>query len=76
VPNTLYEYLPTRRPILAVTPRDSAVWRIAETVPQLFTVDAANDDDPTTTVTGFLKACRNADRTSTIPETFTESQTS
>jgi hypothetical protein len=30
VPSKLFEYLPTRRPILAVTPRGSAVWQLSK----------------------------------------------
>ena len=72
IPSKLFEYLATGKPIFAATPYQSAVWRIGESLQQVFLVDY-NSDAPQESTTNFLKACQRNDHFSEIPANFTES---
>lgn len=39
IPSKLFEYIPTGRPILVVTERDSATWKVCEQLSQAFLID-------------------------------------
>lgn len=39
IPAKLFEYIPTGKPILAITPKDSAVWKICSSLSQVFLVE-------------------------------------
>ncbi len=45
LPSKIFEYIPSRKPILAFTSRGSAVWELAEQIPQMSVVDMNNFDD-------------------------------
>jgi hypothetical protein len=42
IPSKLFEYIPTWRPMLVVTEKNSATWRICEGLPQACLVDLSN----------------------------------
>lgn len=44
LPSKLFEYLPTGKPIFAVTYRNSAVWRICSQLPQATLVEIGSED--------------------------------
>lgn len=71
IPSKLFEYIPTGRPILAVTPTDSTVWKIGERVPQMFLVDYTKTEQ-TSTVRDFFRASQNQYFTYQVPQEFTE----
>lgn len=76
IPSKLFEYLPARRPVLAVTPRGSAVWLACADVPQVTLVDIADGRSPTRVAPGvahFLERCARADGRAVVPARYTES---
>jgi hypothetical protein len=72
IPSKLFEYLPSNRPILAVTPKGSAVWALSACLPQVFLVDPSAATDAASVVTAFLDACRSRGRSYALPEEFSE----
>lgn len=76
LPSKLFEYIPTRRPILAVTLRDSAVWRLAGLLPQLFLVDYTQPQATPQAVRDFLLACVAGTYSYETPLDFTEERLS
>lgn len=71
IPSKLFEYLPTGRPILALTPRDSAVWTLGQHLPQVFLADCTLPDQDAGTVARFLAACA-AGQPFVVPADFNE----
>lgn len=57
IPAKLFEYILARRPILAITPDDSAVASLAPDLGQLFALDHRKPD--TEAVSRYIAACRN-----------------
>lgn len=45
IPSKLFEYIPTGRPILVVTERGSATWRICEKLPQAVLIESNTEYD-------------------------------
>jgi len=68
----LFDYLPSRRPILAVTPEGSSIWKIAASVPQMFSVNPDQPEAMQKKVREFLDACQSKEIDSAVPEEFTE----
>ncbi len=68
----LFEYLPTRRPILAVTQRGSAIWDLSQRIPQMFAVDLDAPEGAVDIVTFFLDACEDDGHRSIVPGEFSE----
>jgi hypothetical protein len=75
IPSKLFEYLPTGKPILAVTKGGSAIWRIGERVPQIYLVDTATSVD-SSMVQWFLSTCQNGLARDERPREFGESHLS
>lgn len=71
IPCKLFEYIAVRKPILVVTTRNSAVWRLAEGVPQMFCVDHEVGGD-TAEINRFLEACASGIYDTAIPEEYAE----
>jgi hypothetical protein len=71
IPCKLFEYIPTGRPILVVTERGSATWRICEQLPQAFLVELVGRVD-TFLVNNFLEACSKFDNEVRCPREYTE----
>lgn len=73
IPSKLYEYIPTAKPILAVTLRGSAVWELCEDIPQVFLFDCSvNEENDCSVVQEFINACRTGNHQYAIPAEFTE----
>lgn len=70
IPAKLYEYLVTRKPVFAVTPKGSAVWSIGESLPQLFVTDHTRPDKDVTCA--FLAACSRTEINYDVPPQFSE----
>jgi hypothetical protein len=72
IPAKLFDYLAVGRPILAVAPVGSEVWKIGGDLQQVVVVDQSHHD-PTHAVQRFLEQCRTPDTLFKPPEEFTES---
>ncbi len=71
VPAKWFEYVAAGRPILAVTPRESATWRLGKALPRMACVDPAAPD--ATTLARFVEACRRPGVDRSRPVAFEES---
>jgi hypothetical protein len=71
LPAKLFDYLATGRPMLAVAPEGSALWEVAEELPQVVPVPPARRDG-SVAVTRFLALSRQRDSEWALPERFTE----
>jgi len=72
IPSKLFEYIPTGRPILAITRQGSAVWNLSNGLPQAFLLDYTQPQKAASAVADFLLACATADYTWVVPPEFTE----
>jgi glycosyltransferase involved in cell wall biosynthesis len=73
VPSKLFEYLAVGKPILAFTPRGSAVWRIGESIQHVSLVDYREDEDAGGAQKTFLDSCLNGVISVSLPDLFHES---
>ncbi len=71
IPAKLFDYLPSRRPILAVTPEGSEVARLASLIPQLF-VENLGTEQTRQSVVDFLDAAKTGVPDAVVPEVFTD----
>lgn len=71
LPAKLFNYIPTRKPILAVTPQGSAVEGLKPRLPQLHTVPVLGHD-PCRGIEHFLESCRFVPAKGVVPEEFSE----
>lgn len=76
IPSKLFEYLSTGRLILALTPEDSAVWKLGKKIPQIFLLDYAQPLKETCAVREFIGSCSGGDHRYEIPPDFTEERLS
>lgn len=76
IPAKFFEYLATRKPILAVTLKNSAVWQISNEIPQVFLVDIKQNYDTSTIVQEFIKACSSRKYDTEVPKDFREEELS
>src|SRR5262249_15607680 len=72
IPLKFYDYLPARRPILAVTPRSSAVSQIGKTLQQVFLVDPDTKYEGVRVIQEFLKACSDPNVRYEPPSQFSQ----
>jgi hypothetical protein len=75
IPCKLFEYIPTGRPILIVTDRNSATWRVCEMLPQATLLETRAQPDNLTVQT-YLSAVSNADFDAACPDEFSENHLS
>jgi hypothetical protein len=71
IPCKLFEYIPTGRPILAVTDRNSATWRVCEKLPQATLVETRVQQSGLP-VQKYLKVVSSTDLKTACPEEFSE----
>ncbi len=72
IPSKLFEYLLAGRPILSLSPKDSAVWRLTNQLPQVFSVDYAVPRQAETVVRDFLTASASREQQYPLPMAFSE----
>ena len=75
IPSKLFEYIITKKPILAVTMKDSAVWQIGERVPQMFLSDYT-DGYSNSEVNNFIQMCSSQNHVYKIIKEFAENRIS
>ena len=76
IPLKFFDYLAARKPVLAVTPRDGAVWQGASALPQFFLVDSKQVCRDAITINNFFHACAAEKWPCEVPSEFTEEQLS
>jgi hypothetical protein len=72
IPGKLFEYLPAGRPILAVTPQGSAVWKVGKAIGQVYLADHARPADAESAAAGFVSACASGNFRWELPPDFSE----
>ena len=72
IPAKLFEYIVVKKPVLAVTTNRSAVWRMGESVPQLFAADYESSSQAREVAVRFLEACRTGVCPVATPDVFSE----
>jgi len=72
IPSKLYEYIYTKKPILAVTLKNSAVWNLADKLPQMFLYDCDAKEKDYTAIINFFEACETGNYEYRIPNEFSE----
>jgi hypothetical protein len=72
LPSKLYEYIYTKKPILAVTLKNSAVWNLADRLPQMFLYDCNTKVKDYTAIINFFEACETGNYKYRIPKEFSE----
>ncbi len=76
IPSKLFEYIKSTKPILSITERNSAVWRLKEKIPQLFLYDFNQKEVDYNILEQFFNACITGNYKYEIPEEFEEKYTS
>lgn len=71
IPCKLFEYIPTGRPILVVTDRNSATWQVCEKLPQATLVETRVQPNSLMVQT-YLDAVSNTDLKAACPDEFSE----
>lgn len=71
IPSKLFEYISTGRPMLVVTERGSATWRICEKLPQAFLV-VKESDNCNPVVSTFFEEAKHPSISWLCPEEFSE----
>jgi hypothetical protein len=75
VSSKLFEYIPARRPVLAVTPAGGAVARILADVPQgVFLDEHAGATESGRVVSAFLERCMERETRAAVPPAYSEEQ--
>jgi len=74
LPSKFFEYIPTGKPILAATLRNSAVWKMSKNIPQVVAVDYEDSDknNMIELIKAFLTLCRQKEIEIKIPEEYAE----
>lgn len=72
IPGKLFEYIPAGKPLLALTPKYSAVWNLGTKIPQLFLADYSEREETAKSVSEFLASCNSGVVKTELPEEFTE----
>jgi hypothetical protein len=72
IPIKLFDYIKSTKPILAITPRGSAIWQLSEILPQLFLYEYSGIIKDYSPIKNFLEACKMKNYEYNIPIEFTE----
>ncbi len=74
IPSKLFEYIPTMKPILAITSCDSAVWELGNQIPQMSLVNQndLNGEKSIESLKAFIKKIESGNYESKIPDEFTD----
>ena len=72
IPLKMFDYIELAKPILAITPKESAVWQMNKLLPQLFLLDYLSEKKDYSVINDFLNACKNGNYEYKIPTEFSE----
>jgi hypothetical protein len=72
IPIKLYDYIKSKKPILAVTLETSAVWQIGYNIPQMFLYDYSDDRKDYSVIIDFLEACKSGNYEINVPEEYSD----
>lgn len=70
IPAKFFEYLKSGKPVLAITYKNNAVWKISENLPQFFLVDINNPENNKGKLLSYLNACNTNQYIKEIPEKY------
>ncbi len=72
IPSKAFEYIQSSKPILAITLKNSAVWQMAENIPQMFLFEYSAQKPDYTPLEAFLNACQTGVYEYKIPNEYSE----
>ncbi len=72
IPSKIFDYIVTRRSILCVTPRGSAVWEMGSRIQQIFLADPEDPLQSQTASRNFLESCYRQERYFDVPDEFAD----
>lgn len=70
IPSKIFEYIPSKKPILIVTKEDTAVWRVGKNIKQASLLDFTRPESWLSAIDVFLKMLVNAEYESNCPEIY------
>jgi hypothetical protein len=74
IPSKIFEYIPSKKPILIVTKEDTAVWRVGKNIKQASLLDFARPESWQSAIDAFLKMLENPEYESNCPEIYSDEQ--
>ncbi len=73
IPSKIFEFIPLRKPILAITQKNGAVWDLSKNIPQVFLFDYLFDNKNYESLSKFFEACENPESISySVPKEYSE----
>ena len=72
IPSKFYDYIPTLKPILVVTPKYSAIWNICENISQVSLIDSHNMNNSNDVLEEFWNNMIRNDNIFDVPDIFSE----
>lgn len=72
IPSKTFEYIKSQKPILAATFKGSAIWELAQNIPQMFLYDYTNSKKDYDIIDKFLSACWTGKFEIKVPDQYSE----
>jgi len=72
IPSKTFEYIKSQKPILAVTLKGSAIWELAQDIPQMFIYDYSDKNEDYDVIDKFLSACWTGKFEINVPDQYSE----
>lgn len=72
IPSKTFEYIKSRKPILAVTSKGSAIWELDKDISQLFVFNYKEDKKDYDIINEFLNVCKTGQYEISVPEEYSE----
>lgn len=72
IPSKLFEYIILKKPILAFSTKNSAVWSICNALPQVFLVDLEDSGNYNNVINTFLNVCQSGNYDYYVPDEYSD----
>lgn len=72
IPSKFFEYIPTLKPILVITPINSAVWNIASKLPQAYLINSESSENNNEVIRKYINHSKGIAGESNIPDVYSE----